>query len=161
VIFSNAALQWCENHPDIFKRIKAALKPSGQIALQMPMNHDHPTHIIAGLVAQREPYASALMATGGAREVALLKPEGYAQLLFDLGFKEQSVSLRVYGHILESREGVVEWVKGTLLTYYQSRLPSDLYTAFLADYIRELFQHLPESRPFFYPFKRVLIWASL
>jgi trans-aconitate 2-methyltransferase len=161
VVFSNAALQWCDNHPQLLRNIRDALKPGGQLAIQMPMNHDHPTHRIANEVAAREPYASALNQKGGTREVALLKPEDYAQLLFDLGFHKQSVSLRVYSHILDSREGAVEWVKGTLLTYYQSRFPTDLYEAYLADYIRELFKYLPNTRPFFYPFKRILIWGAL
>ena len=58
------------------------------------------------------------------------------------------------------RAGIVEWVKGTFLTDYQKRLSADDYQAFLAEYTEELFARVPDERPLFYPFKRVLIWAS-
>lgn len=91
----------------------------------------------------------------------LLTVDGYAGLLHQLGFKEQKVNLRVYGHILESREGVIEWVKGTLLTSFKSRLSEPHYQEFLSDYRERLFERLADVRPFFYPFKRILIWAQV
>ncbi len=68
IIFSNAALQWCSNHPELFQR-------RGQLAVQMPMNHDYPTHV--------------------------------------------------------------------------------------AEFRERLFEKLPDDKPFFYPFKRILIWGRL
>jgi trans-aconitate 2-methyltransferase len=62
--------------------------------------------------------------------------------------------------VLDSRQGVVEWVKGTLLTDYERRLSPELFSAFLRTYQEELFARLPEAKPFFYPFKRILLWAS-
>ena len=161
LIFSNAALQWCDNHASLFQGFRDSLNPGGQIAHQMPMNHDYPTHVIAHEVAQEPAFRKSLEQKGGNREVALLKPEEYAALLFRLGFREQKVFLRVYGHVLESREGVIEWVKGTLLTYYQSRLSPEEYQNFFQQFRDRLFQALPDEKPFFYPFKRILIWGKL
>ena len=76
------------------------------------------------------------------------------------GFSEQTVRLQVYGHRLASRDEVVEWVKGTLLTDYEKRLPAELYPRFLARYRERLFALLPDERPFFFPFKRILARAS-
>ena len=117
--------------------------------------------MIAKALGESEPYASELAEKGGAREPSMLTPEAYASLLFRLGFKKQDVVLRVYGHVLESREGVVEWVKGTLLTYYQSRLSESRYQSFLREFRDQLFRQLPDEKPFFYPFQRVLIWGRL
>ena len=89
----------------------------------------------------------------------MLTAEQYSSLIFKLGFREQNVSVKVYGHELESREGVIEWVKGTLLTYFESRLSPESYQSFQDEFRQRLFEVLPDERPFFYPFKRILIWA--
>lgn len=141
LIISNAAIHWCPNHPQIFKNIHQALVPGGQLCVQLPANHDYPTHTLLGGFS------------------SVLTPQEYAQLLFSLGFQEQNVMLKVYGHVLESREQVVEWVKGTLLTSFKRDLSPDDYQNFLDDYKRRLFEILPDERPFFYPFKRIFLWA--
>jgi trans-aconitate 2-methyltransferase len=123
----------------------------------MPANHDHPSHVAARDVAARAPFAAAL--GGYVREVPVLAPEQYAQLLHGLGFNQQHVRLQVYGHVLPSRDDVVEWVKGTLLTDYEKRLSPELFAQFLEQYREELAVRLPEASPFFYPFKRLLLWA--
>ncbi|MEO5666814.1 MAG: methyltransferase domain-containing protein [Bdellovibrionota bacterium] len=162
VILSNAAIQWCSDHPKIFSNIRQSLKSGGQIAVQMPMNHDYPSHVVAARVAQGERFAKYLDATETqSKTSSMLKPEDYATLLFALGFKRQKVFVNVYAHVLESRDGVIEWVKGTMLTHYQTRMPPAVFQEFLTEYRRELFTELADTRPFFYPFKRILIWASL
>ena len=159
VIFSNAALQWCGNHPELFQRIKNSLKAGGQLAVQMPMNYDYPTHVLAIQMGNEEPWKTLLKGDQYAQQKAMLTPEEYASLLFKLGFKEQKVFERVYGHVLESREGVVEWVKGTLLTYFESRLSTEDFAKFKSEFKQRLFEKLPDDKPFFYPFKRILMWA--
>lgn len=121
----------------------------------MPMNHDHPSHTTAAEVAREPEFASAL--GGHERKSPLLAPETYAELLFRLGFREQHVRLQVYAHQLASRDEVVEWVKGTLLTDYQKRLAPDVFARFLARYREILLPRLADERPFLYPFKRVLM----
>ena len=158
LIFSNAALHWLEDHEALFARLWKMLAPGGQLAVQMPMNHDYPSHTVAEEIAARAPYSAALK--GYVRKSPVLAPEDYAALLFKLGAAEQNVQLRVYGHVLESSAGVVEWVKGTLLTDYEKRLTPELYARFLEEYSRELVARLGDARPFFYPFKRLLLWAQ-
>ena len=57
------------------------------------------------------------------------------------------------------RQSVVEWVRGTLLTDYQSRLSPALFDEFLRRYGQRLSALLSDERPFVYPFKRLLLWA--
>lgn len=159
ILFSNAALQWCENHEDLFTRLKSQIRPGGQLAVQMPMNHDYPTHIIANRMSSEQPWATRLHGSG--YESSMLTAEEYATLLFRLGFKEQKVFVRIYGHVLDTREGVIEWVKGTLLTRFKSQLNETDYQEFLAEFKARLFKELPDDKPFFYPFKRILMWARL
>jgi trans-aconitate 2-methyltransferase len=157
VVFSNAALQWLPDHPALFRQLASMVRPGGQLAVQMPANHDHLSYLVASEVASEEPFRTAL--GGYVRCSPLLSPEAYASLLYDLGFRDQHVRLQVFGHVLASRDGVVEWVKGTLLTDYQQRLPDGLFTPFLARYRERLAEALPDARPFFYPFKRLLLWG--
>ena len=157
VVFSNAALQWVPGHETLFPRASALLNPSGQLAVQVPANHDHISHLVAHDVAREEPFRTALH--GYVREVPVREPEWYAQELDRLGFARQSVRLQVYVHHLASRDDVVEWVKGTLLTDYERRLPAELYERFLARYREVLLPQLSDARPYFYPFKRILMWA--
>jgi len=158
LIFSNAALQWVDDHPALFARLARALAPGGQLAVQMPANHDHLSHTLAAELASESPFASAL--TGSVRTSPVLDPSEYAVLLHSFGFARQHVRLQVYAHLLRSSADVVEWVRGTLLTWYEKRLPPDLFALFLARYRDRLLVRLPDTRPFFYPFKRIHIWAS-
>jgi len=158
LVFSNAALHWLPDHAGLFARLTAALRPDGQLAVQMPANFDHPSHLVAAAVAGEEPFVSALGGYSVGRPVHA--PEVYAALLHGLGYREQHVRLQVYAHVLPARDDVVEWVKGTLLTDYQRRLPDALWPQFLQRYREQLLPQLDAARPYFYPFKRVLLWAQ-
>jgi trans-aconitate 2-methyltransferase len=157
LVFSNAALHWTPDHPRLLARLTDALASGGQLAIQVPANHDQPSHRVAANVASEEPFRTAL--AGKLRPNAILEPTEYATLLDRLGYAEQSVRLQVYGHHLESREGVVEWVKGTTLTAYEEALAPELFADFLERYRARLFEQLEDRRPFFFPFKRLLLWA--
>jgi trans-aconitate 2-methyltransferase len=149
LIFSNAALHWLPDHEHLFARLVSLLAPNGQLAVQMPANHDHPSHRIAAELATSfgiEP-----------RTVNVLPPEKYAALLHRLGFARQHVRLQVYGHVLPSTADVVEWTKGSTLTPHREALSTDRYEEFLAEYTARLVSLLGDAQPYFYPFKRILL----
>jgi len=158
LVFSNAALHWAPAHTDLLRRLTAVLRDDGQLAVQVPANHDHLSHLVAAAVAAEEPFRSAL--DGYVKEISVLTPEAYAAVLDDLGYRVQHVRLQVYVHHLPRRDEVVEWVKGTTLTDYQKRLPAEMYERFLARYKERLLPQLQDTRPYFYPFKRILLWAQ-
>ena len=159
VVFSNAALQWVGDHPSLLARLTEMLVPGGELAVQVPANFDHVSHTLAADIAREEPFASAMH--GYSRTFSVLPPEEYATLLYKLGFVAQTVRLQVYGHVLESPDAVVEWVRGTLLTDYESRMPEAMYHDFVARYREQLNAALGDQRPYFYPFKRILLWGRL
>lgn len=161
LVFSNAALQWVPDHVGVVTRWWAALRPGGQLAVQIPANADHPSHRVAAEVAAREPFRSAMGGSPPPDQVAVnvLAPEQYAILLDHLGAARQHVRLQVYGHLLARSAEVVEWVKGTSLTRFTNVLPADLHAQFLATYTRRLLERIGERAPYFYPFKRILFWG--
>lgn len=160
LIISNAALQWVPNHEALFKKLTELLAPAGQLAVQMPANQNSPTHVIAAELAVETPFNKAFK--NKERPMGdLLTMEQYAQLLDRLGYENQVVRLQLYVHFLESTASVIEWVKGSLLTYYKSHLDPDLYAEFLKEYQKRLIERLGWSEPFFFPIKRLFLWGQL
>ncbi|MGB8930562.1 MAG: methyltransferase domain-containing protein, partial [Anaeromyxobacteraceae bacterium] len=47
LVFSNAALHWVPDHEPLLARLAGALAPGGQLAVQVPANHDHLSHRLA------------------------------------------------------------------------------------------------------------------
>ena len=80
-------------------------------------------------------------------------------MLDQLGAVAQHVRMQVYPHHLASSASVVEWVKGTTLTRFAKVLPDELYARFLDAYRERLLDTIGDSEPYFYPFKRILMWA--
>jgi trans-aconitate 2-methyltransferase len=158
VVFSNAALHWIDDHRALFARLTSALAPGGQLAVQVPANHDHPSHLAAAQVAAEEPFRTAL--AGYVRQSPVLELRVYAEMLHELGFETQHVRAQVYMHVLPEPRAVVDWVKGTLLTDYKRRLPAETYEAFLDRYEALLVSVLPDTRPYPFAFKRILLWAK-
>jgi trans-aconitate 2-methyltransferase len=153
VVFANASLQWAPDHPRLLARLSQALVQNGQLAFQVPANHDHPSHRIADELGAEW----GLTATGGSANV--LAPETYASVLHSLGFVDLDVWLQVYGFELDSPVDVVEWTKGTLLTGYHAQLDEARYDDFVEEYRRRVVAELGEAGPYFYAFKRILAHA--
>jgi trans-aconitate 2-methyltransferase len=158
LVLSNAAIHWVPDHAALLRRLAACLAPGGQLAIQVPANDHHPSHTVARDVAREPDLAAAL--GGYARESPVLPPEEYARILHAAGFEAQRVRLEVYVHPLPSREDVVEWVKGSLLTDYERRLSPERWSDFLARYRARLLAALPDERPFVYTYRRLFLWAQ-
>lgn len=151
LIFSNAAFHWIAGHEALLTRLTAFISGHGQLAVQMPANDDHPSHTVAAEVAHELGLTP--------RPDHLLSVQRYAEILHNLGYARQHVRLQVYGHLLPSADDVVEWVRGALLTHYQSQLSPERFEEFLAAYRARLRAVIGEARPFFYTYKRILLWG--
>jgi trans-aconitate 2-methyltransferase len=115
----------------------------------------HLSQLLIRETAREEPFRSLLH--GFVRQSPVLTIDGYAQVLFDLG-ADQIVALeRVYPHVLENADAVVEWVSGTALVPYFERL-GQRKSEFVEVYRQKLRMALPGS-PIFYPFKRTFFSA--
>jgi trans-aconitate 2-methyltransferase len=161
LVFSNAALHWLPDHRRLLGRLTEGLPPRGQLAVQVPANTDHPSHTVGMDVARESPFVEALAHDPPPDPATrVLAPEAYAELLDRLGFGEQLVRLQVYPHHLASSADVVEWVKGTHLTFFRARLSDELYDAFLERYRRRLLEVIGERQPYLYTFKRIFFWGQ-
>lgn len=155
VIFSNAALQWSENHAELIPSLFSRLKPGGQIAVQVPSNHNHISHQIYRETADEEPFKSILH--GFQRVAPVLTIDQYAQILFTCGAEEIVVFEKIYSHVLKDSDAIVEWISGTALVPYFERL-GDHKNKFVDSIREKMRKALPDS-PVFYPFRRILFSA--
>lgn len=158
LLFSNAALQWVPDNERLLGRMLAEMPPGSQLAVQVPRNEGHPSHRVAAEVAQRSPFKELLK--GYVRHSEVLPLERYAELLHAHGFEEPICLEKIYGHVLGESRDVVEWVKGTLLTAYLGKLEPEAGAAFLEVYRERLMAEIGDSSPYFYPFRRMLVWGQ-
>lgn len=149
-VISNAALQWVPGHRELFPRLLDWLNPDGQLAVQMPCNFDHPSHMLGENLAHEFGL--------NVREEPVLPIEDYARIMVAAGGKDVRVFMNVYLHPMKSGREVVEWTKGTLLTHYQRQLTPEKYAEFLSKYSTELV-HMLGTGPYLYTFKRMFIYA--
>ena len=91
-------------------QIHKILKSNGQLLIQVPANHFHFSQTVAIEVAKEEPFKTELK--GWYRQAPVCLPEEYSRMLYNLGFKEQKVFLRVYPHVLQSGDEIANWTKG-------------------------------------------------
>ena len=163
LVLASASLQWIPDHPHVLEQWTAALAPGGQLAVQVPANACMPSHRVADDLAHTRRYLDVFEGNPPPDPVAdnVLEPEQYSQILFDLGYEQQHVRLQVYPHVLPSSRAVVQWVRGTTLTRFEKRLPADLFEQFVADYESALIAAVGDQSPFFFPFRRILLWGRL
>ncbi len=155
LILSNAALQWTENHNALIPHLFAHLNANGQIAVQIPSNHEHTSHRIIREVAAREPFRTAL--DGWIRYAPVLPIESYAEIFYRLGAEKIIVFEKIYTHVLADSAAIVEWISGTALVPYFERI-GNLREEFAQTIRAEMKKAFPET-PVFYPFKRTFFSA--
>lgn len=157
LVFANASLQWIPDHESLIPRLLKLVAPGGQFAMQVPAQ-DHFSHMTAEHLAEEEPYITALEGrTRGFDRV--LSPARYSEILWEQGCPQQNVNLHVYPHEMPGYEAVIEWIRGTYLTAYESRLPADLWAQYLAEYTRRLEAEFGSKRPYLYTYPRIMLWA--
>lgn len=157
LIISNAALQWCDHHEKLFPEIISKINKGGQLAVQIPSNHEFIVHQLLRKVAETEPYNTAYHSW--TRQYSVLKIEDYARILFDHNGSGITVFEKVYPLVMDDAEAVFAWTSGTAMIPYLDKLPEDLQQSFKEDYKKEL-KHIFTKSPVFYPFKRTFISAT-
>ncbi len=128
--------------------------------MQVPANHDHASHRLLSetadeFSAELGGYTRFGTAYGAS---PVLTPEAYAEVLDGLGAADMTVQARIYPVILNGAAGLLDWVRGTALVPYLSRLSAEDAARFEAAYLARLQQAFPSER-IFYAFKRILFLA--
>jgi trans-aconitate 2-methyltransferase len=156
LLFSNAALHWVADHEKLFPLLLSYVNPKGQVAIQMPSNHLHPSHRLAEEVAKKL-FPDKFSGLGVTRNTLTL--ERYSEILHQCGFLRQKCLQQIYGSPMDSGRDVLEWTKGSLLNGYKDRLTDEEFELFLNDYSKELLSEIGEGS-YFCTFRRTLIWGA-
>ena len=159
LLFSNAALHWLEGHATLFPRLVAALAPGAILAVQMPRNHQNPSHTEMAAVARGGPWWGRLAPR--LRTAPVASPDVYYDIL-----APHVSSLEVweteYLQVLEGEHPVVEWTMGTALRPILEPLDEAERAAFLAEYTARVDRAYPpraDGRTLF-PFRRLFLVAQ-
>jgi trans-aconitate 2-methyltransferase len=156
VIFSNATLHWIPHHEALFPRLARQLRPSGILAVQMPRNFDAPSHTLIAETVLQGPWRMKLAPLLMPNPVSA--PPDYFAILQD-----QAASLDIweteYLHVLEGKDPVKEWTKGTWLKRFLDALDEPERSEFenrYAERVRSAYPPLADGRTVF-PFRRLFI----
>ena len=112
LIFSNAALHWCDNHETLLPGLIALLGAQGVLAVQMPRNHEAPSHVCMTEAAMDGPWHSKLKPV--LRPGPVANPEKYYEILSSCCWKVD-VWESEYLQVLDGENPVVEWTSSTAL----------------------------------------------
>jgi len=157
LVFSHAAIHWVSDHRSLIPRLLSLVKPGGQLAIQEPSNQGHVSQTAITETAREDPFRQAL--GGWTRRSPVLGIDEYAELLYTSGGQDIRIFEKVYPHVLENADAVLDWVSGTTLVPYFERLPQELVEPFTESYRAKLRAIWP-SGPVFYGFRRTLFAAT-
>ena len=160
LLFTNSTLQWLDDHPRLFPRLLGQLAPGGVLAVQMPHNHDAPSHVLMRAAAEAGPWQARL------REVRSIAPVGTPDAYYRIlapAARQVDIWETEYLHVLEGANPVVEWTKGTGLRPFLDALDEPDRGRFLADYAERIARAYPpqaDGRTLL-PFRRIFIVARV
>lgn len=157
LIFSNAALQWLDNHEELFPKLIDHLTENGQFAVQMPMQADNVLNQILLELVQELPFSEYL--SGWKRKPTMLSIDEYAQIMFDGGLKEIQIIQKVYPIIADDAEKLFDFISGSTLIPYMERLSEDQQEIFVSEFKNRIQQSFKKF-PAIYAFKRLLLYGK-
>jgi trans-aconitate 2-methyltransferase len=157
MIFSNATFQWISNHRALFAACFDALRPDGQIVVQMPANETETAKMEIGRLARETPWNTML----GGRDRAFHEqpPEHYAAMLSQLGYDRIDCYHLTFHHPMDRPADVVQWYRSTGLRPFLDALPKSYHDEFLAQVMDRLNSAYGTTGPMTFNFKRLFIWG--
>jgi len=159
LIVSNAALQWVDSHRTLFPRLVSHLTPGGVLAVQMPAQHNAPSHQIGYALAESARWSERLK--GLVRRRPILDAAEYFSLL-----RPHVSSLDIwsteYVQALSGENPVTEFAKGSFVGAWLSALPEAEAEEFETDYSKAIAAAYPRNQDdvTLFPFRRFFLVAQ-
>ncbi|WP_447640624.1 MULTISPECIES: methyltransferase domain-containing protein [Chitinophagaceae] len=156
LVFSNAALQWSDNHTSLFPQLLERLQTNGQFAVQMPMQPTNSLNIMLLEVVKEAPFATYLH--GFAKESPVLSMDEYAQILFDGGLENLNIFQKIYPIVADSADTLYDFIASSALIPYMERLDEEQKEKFVQRFKVKIAEKY-RGFPVIYPFKRILMYG--
>jgi trans-aconitate 2-methyltransferase len=160
IVFSNAALQWVDDHAAIFPKLLARVAVGGALAIQMPSNFDAPAHRIMRDLATSQAWRDHFPADG-IREWHVHDLAAYHDILAPIAAAVDFWQTE-YIHIMADAAAIVEWYKGTGLRPFLDALANDQQRVdFTAQYLERIKLAYPVRKDgrVIFPFRRLFLIA--
>ena len=158
ILYSNAAYQWLPGHIDMFPGLMKVLPSGGQLAIQMPRNHQAPSHALMREAADAGPWAAKLKGIGGIARVE--EPARYFDVLKPFA-ADLEVWETIYQQVLTGTDPVAQYTASTGLRPFMEALAEPERTQFYESYAALTAKAYP-TRPdgvTLFPFRRLFIVA--
>lgn len=157
LIFTNAALNWVPDHRSVLPHLMQFLAPGGWFAMQVPSQHDAPSHVLAREVANRLDPEAFPDADANSN---VLPPRSYVSILEPFG--EVRVWMTEYMQEIKAPFGhpVRHFTQATYLRPYLEHFGAQgRLDAYLDAYDTELNAAYPIDRQgrAWFPFKRLFV----
>ncbi|MBS0547191.1 MAG: methyltransferase domain-containing protein [Proteobacteria bacterium] len=158
ILYSNAAYQWLPGHIDMFPGLMQCLPSGGQLAIQMPRNHDSPSHVLMRTAAEAGPWKEKLKGVGGISRVE--EPSRYFDVLKPVS-AELDVWETIYQQVLTGQDPVAQYTSSTGLRPFLEALTPDEGKAFYETYAAMIAKAYPTRSDgiTLFPFRRLFIVA--
>lgn len=156
LVFSNAALQWSDNHEVLFPKLINLINPKGQFAVQMPVQNENILNKILYQLAEEEPFKTYLKSWR--RDSPVLSIDQYAQIMFNSGLEDIEVMQKVYPIIANDHDALYNFISGSALIPYIELLDEDQKKLFITTYKNRIAENFPKL-PAIYAFKRILLYG--
>jgi len=158
LIYANAALQWVPDHETLLPSLLNKLRPGGVLAMQVPRHFESPSHLgLKELVMQIEWRAKL--------ELLLLAPipppETYWRWLSPHA-RNLELWETIYLQVLEGKDPVVNFMRGTALRPFLSALPEHQAARFIDAFAARMaiaYPPQPNGQTLF-PFRRLFVVAQ-
>jgi trans-aconitate 2-methyltransferase len=156
LIFSNAALQWSDDHKKLFPKLLSLLSENGQFAVQMPVQAENALNQILFQLASEEPYKTQLQDWN--RVSPVLSLDEYTKMMFDAGLKDLNIVVKVYPIIAEDADQLFKFISGSALIQYLEILNEEYQKNFIDEYKKRIAEKFVQF-PAIYAFKRMLMYG--
>ena len=141
IVFSNACIQWLPNHKELLPKLMTLLSSNGVLAIQIPMQREHPVHMIINELANTTKWSDKITP----RQYNNLTTEEYFDVLSDIS-NDYEIWETTYCHRMPSYESIIEWYKGTGLRTYLEQLTESDADNFINDVYNELKQRYKKQK---------------
>jgi trans-aconitate 2-methyltransferase len=158
LIYTNAALQWVPDHEHLLPSLVSQLPPGGILAMQVPRHFESPSHLgLKELVLQhhwRAKLEPLLLAT-------IPSPETYWRWLAP-HTRNLDIWETIYLQVLDGKDPVVNFMRGTALRPFLSVLPEAESAKFIDAFAQRMavaYPAQPNGQTLF-PFRRLFLIAQ-
>ena len=159
IVFSNATLQWIQNHEKLIPRLFSFLKVNGALAIQVPANDESPLHKSLLAVSKNDKWFKF---SGDCDRLLNYQSASYYYDILNGLSSKIDLWETTYYHTLSNHQALIEWYKSTGMRPFLERLPDDNYKQQFENEVlggcRESYKVQRDGK-ILYPFKRIFFIA--